>query len=49
MTLGGEYKAEENRCRELGVLRKFHSKVFLKIHEHPSAYDLEGKKRLHGV
>ena len=48
-TLGGEYKAEQNRCRELGVLPKFHSKAFLKIHEYPSADDFEGKKRLHGV
>ena len=42
--LGGEYKAEQNRCRELGVLPKFHSKAFLKIHEYPSADDFEGKK-----
>ena len=48
-TLGGEYKAEQNRCRELGVLPKFYSKAFLKIHEYPSADDFEGKKRLHGV
>ena len=48
-TLGGEYKAEQNRCHELGVLPKFHSKAFLKIHEYPSADDFEGKKRLHGV
>ena len=47
--LGGEYKAEQNRCRELGVLPKFQSKAFLKIHEYPSADDFEGKKRLHGV
>ena len=47
--LGGEYKAEQNRCRELGVLPKFHSKAFLKIHKYPSADDFEGKKRLHGV
>ena len=47
--LGGECKAEQNRCRELGVLPKFHSKAFLKIHEYPSADDFEGKKRLHGV
>ena len=47
--LGGEYKAEQNRCRELGVLPKFHSKAFLKIHEYPSADYFEGKKRLHGV
>ena len=45
----GEYKVEQNRCRELGVLPKFHSKAFLKIHEYPSADDFEGKKRLHGV
>ena len=44
--LGGEYKAEQNRCRELRVLPKFHSKAFLKIHEYPSADDFEGKKRL---
>ena len=48
-TLGGEYKAEQNRCRELGVLPKFYSKAFLKIHEYPSADDFEGQKRLHGV
>ena len=48
-TLGGEYKAEQNRCRELGVLPKFYSKAFLKIHEYPSADDFEGKNRLHGV
>ena len=48
-TLGGEYKAEQNRCRELGVLPKFYSKAFLKIHEYPSADDFEGKKRLHSV
>ena len=50
--LGGEYKGhkgEQNRCRELGVLPKFRSKAFLKIHEYPSADDFEGKKRLHGV
>ena len=47
--LGDEYKTEQNRCRELGVLPKFHSKTFLKIHEYPSADDFEGKKRLHGV
>ena len=39
--LGGEYKAEQNRCRELGVLPKFHSKAFLRIHEYPSADDFE--------
>ena len=44
-----EYKAEQNRCRELDVLPKFQSKTFLKIHEYPSADDFEGKKRLHGV
>ena len=47
--LAGEYKAEQNRCRELGVLPKFLSKAFLKIHEYPNADDFEGKKRLHGV
>ena len=40
--LGGEYKAEQNGCRELGVLPKFQSKTFLKIHEYPSADDFEG-------
>ena len=49
IALGGEYKAEQNRCRKLGVLPKFHSKAFLKINEYPSADDFEGKKRLHGV
>ena len=48
-TLGGEYKAEQNRRPEMGVLPKFHSKAFLKIHEYLSADDFEGKKRLHGV
>ena len=47
--LGGEYKAEQNRCRELGVLPKFRSKALLKIHEYPSGDDFEGKKRPHGV
>ena len=47
--LDGEYKAEKNRCHELGVLPKFHSKAFLKIHAYPSADDCEGEKRLHGV
>ena len=47
--LGSEYKAEQNRCHELGVLQKFHSKAFLKVHEYPIADDFEGKKRLHGV
>ena len=42
--LGGEYKAEQNRCRELGVFPKFYSKAFLKIHENPTADDFEGKK-----
>ena len=28
----------------MGVLPKFCSKAFLKIHEHPSADDFEGKK-----
>ena len=46
---GGEYKAEQNHCRELGVLQKFHRKAFLKIHEYPRADDFEGKKGLHGV
>ena len=47
--LDGEYKAEQNRCRELVVLPKFHSKGFFKRHEYPSADDFEGKKRLHGI
>ena len=47
--LGGEYKAEQNHCRELGVLPKFQSKNFLKIQEYLSVDDFEGKKRLHGV
>ena len=38
--------AEQNRCRELGVLPNFHSKNFLKIREYPSVADFEGKKRL---
>ena len=42
-------KLEQYCCRELGVLPKFHSKAFLKIHEYPSADDFEGKKRLRGV
>ena len=44
-----EYHAEQNRCRKLGVLPKFHSKAYLKIHEYPSADDFESKKRLYGV
>ena len=48
-TPGGEYKAEQNRCRELGVLPTFHSKNVLKIQEYPSVEDFERKKRLHGV
>ena len=48
-TRARQCKAEQNRCRELGVLPKFHGKAFLKIHEYPSADDFEGKKRLHGV
>ena len=47
--LGGEYKTEQNRCRELGVLPNFHSKNFLKIREYPSVADFEGKKRLDDV
>ena len=47
--LGGEYKAEQNRCRELGVLPNFHSKNFSKIREYPSVADFEGKKRLDDV
>ena len=47
--LGSEYKAEQNCCHELGVLPKFRSKDFLKIHKYPSADDFEGKKRLQGV
>ena len=40
--LGGEYKGEQNRCHEPGVLPKFHSKAFLKIHKYPSADDFDG-------
>ena len=41
---------KQNRCRELGVLPKFHGKNFLKIQvEYPSVDDFEVKKRLHGV
>ena len=47
--LGGEYKAEQNRCRELGVCQRFRVRTFLKIQEHPGVDDLEGKKRLHAV
>ena len=47
--LGGEYKAEQNRCRELGVCQRFRVRTFLKIQEYPSVDDLEGKKRLHGL
>ena len=45
------FKAEQNRCRELGVLAKFQSKNFLKMHEYASVdqYDFEGKKRLYVV
>ena len=47
--LGGEYKAKQNRCRELGVLPKFSSKNVLKIQEYLTVDDFEGRKRLHGV
>ena len=47
--LGGEYKAQQNRFRELGVFPKFHCKAFLEIHQYPSSDDFDGKKRLHGV
>ena len=47
--LGGEYKAEQNRSPELGVLPKFHGEASLKIQEYLSADDFEGRKRLHGV
>ena len=47
--LGGEYKAEQNRCREPDVLPKFQSKNVLKIQVYPSVDRFEGKKRLHGV
>ena len=47
--LGGEYKAKQNRCRELGVLPKSSSTNFLKILEYLTVDDFEGKKRLHGV
>ena len=43
VTLGGEYKAEQNRCRELGVLPKFHSKAFLKIREYPTADEFKAR------
>ena len=48
-TLGGEHKAKQNHCRELGVLPKFQSKNFLKIQEYLSVDDFKGKKRLRGV
>ena len=41
--LGGEYKAAQNRFRELGVLPKFHGKNFLKIKEYPGVDDFEVK------
>ena len=47
--LGGEYKAKQNCCRELGVLPKSSSKNFLKILKYLIVDDFEGKKRLHGV
>ena len=37
----GEYKSEQNRCSELGVLPKFHSKNDLKIQEYPSVDDFD--------
>ena len=43
------YAVNIKQNKKLGVLQKFHSKAFLKIHEYPSADDFEGKKRLHGV
>lgn len=44
-------KAEQNLCRELGLLAKFQGKNFLKMQEYASvdAYDFEGKKRLYVV
>ena len=39
--LGGEYKAAQNRFRELGVLPKFHGKNFLKLKEYPIVDDLK--------
>ena len=40
-----KYKAEKNRCRELGVLPKFDSKPFGKKREYPSADDFEDKAK----
>ena len=50
--LGVEYKAKQNRCRELDVLPKFQSKNFLKKPEWIFLCwinNFEGKKRLHVV
>ena len=33
--LGGEYKAEQNRCRELGVLLSFRVRTFFKYKNIP--------------
>ena len=38
--LGVEYKAKQNRCRELDVLPKFQSKNFLKIQQEYSCVKL---------
>ena len=46
--LGGEYKAKQNRCCELGVLPSFIVRTFWK-YKNPSLDDFEGKKRLDGV
>ena len=47
--LGGEYKAKQNRRRELGVLPSFdQSKNFFKIQENPRVDDFESKRRLLG-
>ena len=42
--LGGEYKAKQNCCRELGVLPSFRVRTLIfKIQEYPRVDDFEGK------
>ena len=42
--LGLCYKAEQNRCRELGVLPKIHGKNVLKIQKYPRVMTLKVRK-----
>ena len=42
--LGGEYKAKQNRCRELGVLPSFRVRTFLKYKNIPELMILKVRK-----